>query len=579
MLNASTENTVENVLIFIDNLFINFILTLKVLIMFIKNTYSRFETKIQGKIKNAVIIYPYLYQNPYYVLPPIGAEYCQAGLESLGINTKLYDMRFEESIDNIYNDIINCDLVCIYGHIEYSPLYGHFEKNIINKIFNIIPESTPIIAGGKGFFEHEQPFEKYKKIDIVTLGSPDIPLQSLFKNQKIDSISNIIYRNLDNHPIKNPREYLDLSENIFPRRDLRNPKYLYHAGSNKLDMIWSGYGCNNRCTFCNEFGKDYDRSPMKYRGRSSQSLYNEIKTVEAGIVAIYDDNITTNMTVLSELSDLLIENKIYKSYVAAGRVSHILKAGLETIKKLERGGFIALSLGMESVKDDTLKLYRKGLNQKMLVNVMKLLNQTNIIVNGTFLLGSPGETESDMDKISEFARKYKLDNISTNRLRIEPGSVLYNLVNDANGQPIENLKRIEGDELARIKYKIKFGQRNPLRITRTFLKLYKNKGLKTDPTYIIINAIELFIKHTWIEKSLVIPLILKIFKFLFKLSITRHLTRLSATLFMPLIDLLLFFGSLINRVKPDKFNILPSIFLILKDNLFEKHRELAQKMK
>jgi len=540
---------------------------------------GRFQQKLKKPVKNALIIYPYLYQNPYYVLPPIGAEYAQAALESNGIKTRLLDMRFENNLENAHQKILKTDLVCLYGHVEYSPLYGHFERNVIKQIIEMIPDQTPLIAGGKGFFDHEDPFESHPKIDIVTLGSPDTPLGDIIQGKKLSTIPNIIYRTHDQKIQINKREYTPLSEEIFPRRELRKSTYFYHVGGNKLDMLWSGYGCNNRCTFCSEFGKDYDRSPMKYRGRSAESLFTEIKTIDAGIIAVYDDNVTTNMATLDQLADLLIKNRVHKNYVAAGRVSHILKAGLETVTKLEKAGFFALSLGMESVHDKTLKLYKKGLTRKMLTEVMGLMNKTNIIVNGTFLLGSPGESEKEILEIAEFARKHKLDNIGTNRLRIDPDSLLYHLVYDAEGNPLPGLDRIEGDHLAKLKYKIKFGQRNPLRIMRTFLKLYKNRGFKTDPGVIISNALGLFIRKTWLEKSIIVPVLLKTQRFIFALPFFRPLSRALAHLIMPVIDLLLYTGKIYNKVKPRDTDLLADIFLNLKSGVFEKHRELAQRIK
>ena len=57
-------------------------------------TYVR---KKQGGIQNVLIVYPYTYINPYLCLPPLAAEYLQAGILAAGRTAKLLDMRFEES--------------------------------------------------------------------------------------------------------------------------------------------------------------------------------------------------------------------------------------------------------------------------------------------------------------------------------------------------------------------------------------------------------------------------------------------------------------------------------------------------
>ena len=59
---------------------------------------STYCEKKKGEIKHVLIVYPYTYINPYCTMPPIGAEYLQAGIVEAGRTTTLLDMRFEKKL-------------------------------------------------------------------------------------------------------------------------------------------------------------------------------------------------------------------------------------------------------------------------------------------------------------------------------------------------------------------------------------------------------------------------------------------------------------------------------------------------
>jgi len=57
---------------------------------------------------------------------------------------------------------------------------------------------------------------------------------------------------------------------------------------------------------------------------------------------------------------------------------------------------LALSFGVESLNDETLKFYGKGQKTEDIERAMRLMQKTNILLFCSFILGSPGETEQDM---------------------------------------------------------------------------------------------------------------------------------------------------------------------------------------
>jgi len=532
-----------------------------------------YTQKKRGNINNVVIVYPFTYMNPYYALPPIAAEYLQAGIIETGRRATLLDMRYET---NIQEHLETADLVCLYGYFEDCSIFGKWHLHVIPEILEMVPNDVPVITGGTGFKEYDEIFAKYSKIDIIIRGNPEVPIMELLNSGNPENVKNLVYRKGD-EVIYTERVIHDLSENIYPRRQLRNPKYKYHIVGIKADLIRAAVGCNYRCKFCFEYGKDFDGKFMKWQGRSAESLYNEIKEIEAPIVGWVDDDMTTDMKTLEELSELLIKNKMHKLYGGTGRVDHVLRSSVETLKKMEKAGFFALSFGIESLKAETLRFYGKGQTPESIEKAMRMMNKTNILLICNFILGSPGEKEEDIMDMLWFGRRWNVDSLVTNRFRIQKDSSLYSLVYDIKtGEVKSGMERVEGEKLNTIKYRIKFGQRTPFRIILTLLKLYRHEGMFLDPLYLLCSVLETVTKHTWLERTKLFPLFLRGIKRFLLFSIARRLFRFIAIIITPFIKSINWVFEFFDRRLGISTTILPKLFLYLDKTVYKKQRAQAQ---
>lgn len=530
------------------------------------NSISYLQKK-RHEINNVVIVYPFTYVNPYYVLPPIAAEYLQVGILETGRNAILLDMRYE---NDIKEHLKRAELVCLYGYFEDCSIFGKWKIHVIQEVIDQIPVETPIIAGGTGFNDPEQAFKMYPQIDIIIRGNPEIPIMELLSKGSPENVKNLTYRKGE-QIVYTERAIHDLPENIYPRRHFRNRKYNYHFMGIKVDLIRAAVGCNYRCKFCYEYGKDFDGNFMRWQGRSARSLFNEIREIEAPFIGWVDDDMTTDMKMLEELADMLIQNKIHKLYIGTGRIDYVVRSNVKALKKLEKAGFLALSFGIESLKKETLKFYGKGLTIENIEKGMRMMQKTNILLICNFIFGSPGETEKDMMDMLWFGRKWNVDTIVTNRFRVKKDSPMYNLIYDSEtGKVKPGMEIIEGDELARIKYKVKFAQRTPFRIMLLLLKLYRHKGMFIDPLYVFYSILETVTKHTWLEKTMIFPAYLKINKKLLRLPVIRQITKIIAIILTPPITAINWGFEFIDKQIGLSTTILPKIFLYLKEGMYKK---------
>ena len=529
--------------------------------------------RLQGDIQHVVVVYPYTYVNPYNALPPIGAEYLQAGAVKAGRTTTLLDMRFE---DDIREHLEKADLVCFYGFFEDCALFGKWDIHVIDETLAQIPEHVPVVAGGTGFGEDEETLERYPRIDAVIKGMPNIPILELLEAGSPEAITNITYRTPEGH-VRNDRKTHKLSEDVFPIRALRNPKYRYECMGMPIDLIRAAQGCNYHCRFCYQYGKDTDGNYLRWQGRSAESQFAELQTIDARLLLWVDDDMTTNMQELDKLSDLLIDAKLNKVMIGTGRVDHVVKGEVSTLKKMERAGFLALAFGVESLSNDTLRFYRKGQTVEMATKAMGMLKQTNIMLVCNFLLGSPGETEEDMMEYLWFGGRFGVDHLVTNRLRVPEGSYLHSLIYDKEtGEFNEGMERIRGPQLKRIKHRIKFGQGTPFRLFNTFLKLMRHRGMKVDPLYFICCAAESVTQSTWIEKTHILKVLLFPLKMLARFPPYRWLTRGIAYVLTPIGRAAQWLWELIDRPLGISTTILPAIFNFLNRNLLKRQKIRAQ---
>jgi hypothetical protein len=343
-----------------------------------------------------------------------------------------------------------------------------------------------------------------------------------------------------------------------------------------IDLVRAAMGCNYHCRFCYQYGKDTDGKYLRWQGRSPESQFRELSEIQAPLVLWVDDDMTTDMAALGRLSDLLIESNVQKVMIGTGRVDHVIKGSVETLKKMERAGFLALAFGVESLSDKTLRFYRKGQTVEMAKQAMGMLKQTNIMLVCNFLLGSPGETEEDMMEYLWFGGRFEIDHLVTNRLRVPEGSYLAKLIYEETGEAKPGMERIRGRRLKGIKNRIKFGQATPFRMWLTFLKLHRHRGLHLDPLYFLCSALETLTKHTWIEKTRVPRVLLFLPKRLARLPAWRAFTRFVAVVLTPPARLVAHLFEALERRLGLFSRVMPWLFVWGDRKVLKKQKEKAQ---
>jgi magnesium-protoporphyrin IX monomethyl ester (oxidative) cyclase len=379
--------------------------------------------------------------NPYFgassaargVFPPTGLEYIVASMKDLVGKVTFLDLRHEPHYRDaevlgvfIRSEI---DLLCIT--LGWQSGF----KNARGFIAQLPPEVTTVVGGHKATLDVEDLFDCCPNIDMIVRGEGEEIIRQIATGVACADIRGLSYRqngrivHNENHPLP------DLARLPFPDRSLRrHDYYLAHRGvrlsRHTFDTVLTTRGCPFKCKFCT-FSLNPLGQKRSYTERPIESVIDELKTITAEVVLFSDDNFFTNVKRSEQLCDLIIENKINKTFVVQARVD--IARHPRILDKAEKAGFRIFLIGIESPHDRILEQLQKGITQQQVRDAFAVLTQYNFYLHAYFIYGNIGETEEEMLYIPKFAMELKVDSISFQKLRVEKFSPLKGLVEATPG--------------------------------------------------------------------------------------------------------------------------------------------------
>jgi len=131
----------------------------------------------------------------------------------------------------------------------------------------------------------------------------------------------------------------------------------------------------------------------------------------------------------------------------------------EMLQAMERAGFYSLSVGIESGSDRVLRLMKKTLSTKTIREKLNLIKRcTKMQIAANFLIGYPGETESEILETIAFSKSLPINKAGFNFVMPLPGSELWPLYSHGSKdladyenlfsyRCVENLSSIPTDRL------------------------------------------------------------------------------------------------------------------------------------
>lgn len=256
---------------------------------------------------------------------------------------------------------------------------------------------VPLVVGGQySNLKYATVMRDFPTVDIIVRGDSEEALPALLRAMSdlrpLDDVPNLVVRErvpTGRGPAWNGTrfEYIDLDLHPSPMPSGRFPVIPYE----------SMRGCPFTCKFCS-----FPAASPKWRYKSARKIRDDwaayAETCGATFIKAMDSTFTVPPTRLRELLALLPALSLeWEGYSRA----NVIKTP-ELVAQLAEAHCRFLSLGFESMSDNTLKYMDKKVNRKQNLRAFELLSSGGLGYRCSFMAGYPGETPEDYAQTHEF---------------------------------------------------------------------------------------------------------------------------------------------------------------------------------
>ncbi len=368
--------------------------------------------------KDTKSIFKYLYG----IFPPLGIALLASVLEKEGHQVRIIDCTTEEIPPDKITDYINekYDYIGITSFTQTVPLAYKMAKNI-KSVFN----DAVIVMGGIHASALPEEVASNPYVDICVRGEGEETIKEIVAGVDIEKIRGISYKKNGKIIHNQKREQIsDLDPYPLPAYHLLPmDKYRSMLGvaikEPSIGLIISR-GCPGRCEYCfpNSLGN-------KVRMKSPKKILEEILLLKNKYgkkeIDFYDDTFTMFKDKITEMCNLLIDNKVDIAWSCCTRADFITKDLLILMKK---AGCHQVMYGIESGSSHV----REELGKKIRVDfkeIVKMTQKIGIQIRATFMIGNYMETYDDVVKTINYSKYLNTDYAIFNITTPYPGTRLY----------------------------------------------------------------------------------------------------------------------------------------------------------
>ena len=376
---------------------------------------STVDGRLDGKL--AKDIYSLLYY-PARGVPLLLAEMKQAGFaDTVAINPQ-YNRKSPGHLDDgDWRRLLASDVIGISAITRTAPQSFELARRLKEKNPRI-----KIVFGGP--HPTALPHESLQYGDMVVMHEGDYTFPELaerladdFENPDLESVLGIAYKSADGEARVNRARTFLTSEQMsalpFPEYTENEIRGITH------NVVNTSRGCPFECEYCSVI----DNFGREFRFIDDDAAVELIKYtigVKHRPIFFGDDIFNANRgRVKRILSRIMSEGIRMPRWFAQCRVESACDP--EMLKLMARAGCSYVFIGLESISDETLKLYHKHATLEKNRIAIEAFHDVGIRVHGMFVLGSDADTPETIHDTFKFAKKMNLDSAQFFALTAVPG--------------------------------------------------------------------------------------------------------------------------------------------------------------
>lgn len=342
-------------------------------------------------------------------LEPLDLEIVAGGIDATH-ETRILDLTLSRRPVHDFAETLRAFGPDVIGFSGYSNQAGNV-KRLAEMARRRLPGSH-VLVGGIHATIAPADYGKTPAIDVVVRGEGATALRALMphlesgdrkwpESERFLPTASPRFEELARLP---PPPWPEYNEQPLPRRDLVDRKrYFCVWGGERGERVKTLFprvatlrtstGCPHRCSFC----VVHFLAHGKYLQRDPEDVVSEIAALEEDHIYFVDDEMFINAQRTEKIAQLLLERGIRKRYISWARSDTICK-NIELFRLWKRAGLAVLYVGLESLEEQNLKDYHKGLGADTNRRAVEILRELDIELHAALMV-NPDFTKEDFVKV------------------------------------------------------------------------------------------------------------------------------------------------------------------------------------
>lgn len=355
------------------------------------------------------------------ITEPLGLEAIAGALNSRdnSHDISMLDMRFDKDVER-FLQTNRPDAVGVA--IPFTTLV-YAGQAVLNTVRRMLPHAITFVGGHHAALN---PSDFLGRCDIVVMGEgeqlfPEL-LARIESGRSLDTLPGLtLIRNgkpffTGERPLITNLDELPLIDRSISER--YSERYFFRNMA-PVTTIETTRGCTHRCVFCSVW--KFNRG--RYRQKSPERVFEEVKAVPTADILFADDNFMGSVSRIERIYRLIHEADLKKRFGCQARTDTIA-GNPDTIRRWRDIGLSWVLIGFESFNQDQLAWMNKKTDVEMNEEAVRILQDNNIEIQAAFIV-DPAYGRNEFRSLRKYIKRLKLKSCQITVLTPLPGTDLF----------------------------------------------------------------------------------------------------------------------------------------------------------